>query len=277
MENDNLEFLSFDLLVSFIVFGTLAGCLAGLLGIGGGVILVPLFMWRFQLAGFDPHYVVHCSFATSLAIIIPTAISNTFGHHKQGNVCRHHVIYLATGGVLGACVGAWCASLLSGSTLALAFGCMQMAVAVKLMTGALTPSTETIREHGVMLLLAGFVGGSFSSFFGVGGGVVAVPLMVILLRFPIHLAVGNSTALIVVSSLIGTCAYILAGWGTHALTDGFLGFVYLPAVALVVPFSLLGAQIGVRLTQYWSHAKMIKAFSLLLLCVGVKMIWSTLG
>lgn len=275
MENGILDLLSFDLLVSFIAFGTVAGCLAGLLGIGGGVILVPLFMWRFQLAGFDPNTMVHCAFATSLAIIIPTAISNTLGHYKNGNVCRYHVFYLAIGGVIGACVGAWCASKLSGSTLSLVFGLMQIAVSVKLLTGALKPSSEKLRDQGVMLLFAGFVGGYFSSFFGIGGGVIAVPLMVILLRFPIHLAVGNSTALIVVSSFIGTCAYVLTGWESYAFKGGFLGFVYLPAVALVVPFSLLGAQIGVRLARHCSHVKMVKAFSLLLVCVGVKMIWSS--
>ena len=277
MENGNLDFVSFDLLVNFIVLGTVAGCLAGLLGIGGGVILVPLFMWQFKLVGFDPHTMVHCAFATSLAIIIPTAISNTFGHYKQGNVCRQHIFYLAIGGVFGACVGAWCASKLSGSTLTLAFGFMLIAVSVKLLTGALSPSTEKRRDQVIMLLFAGFVGGYFSSFFGIGGGVVAVPLMVILLRFPIHLAVGNSTALIVVSSSIGTCAYILTGWESYAFNGGFLGFVYLPAVALVVPFSLFGAQIGVRLARHCSHAKMVKAFSLLLVCVGVKMIWSSFG
>lgn len=268
-----MEFLTFELLISFIVFGCCAGCLAGLLGIGGGVVLVPLFIWRFQLAGFDPQYIVHCAFATSLAIIIPTAVSNTIGHHRQGNVKRNHVIYLAIGAVIGACVGSFCASILTGPILSLVFGFMQIAVAVKLLTGASKPSGETMLEKGSMLLFVGFVGGAFSSFFGVGGGVIAVPLMVILLHLPIHLAVGNSTALIVMSSLVGTCAYIFMGWQLKLIQDGFFGFVYFPAVVMVVPFSLLGARIGVRLTQHCSHAKMIKVFSLLLICVGVKMIW----
>lgn len=270
-----MEFLSLELLLSFVVLGTIAGCLAGLLGIGGGVVLVPLFLWRFQLAGFDPQTIVHCAFATSLAIIIPTAVSNTIGHHKHGNVRRKHLLSLALGAIIGACVGSFCASMLTGSSLKLAFGFMQMAVAVKLLTGASKPSGDTIREQGMLLLLVGFVGGTFSSFFGVGGGVIAVPLMVILLRFPIHLAVGNSTALIVMSSLIGTCAYIYMGWHLKSIQEGFLGFVYFPAVVLVVPFSLFGARIGVRLAQYCSHAKMIKVFSLLLVCVGVRMIWSS--
>lgn len=273
MESVDLEFLSLELLASLVVLGVSAGFLAGLLGIGGGVILVPLFMWRFQLAGFDPQYMVHSAFATSLAIIIPTAISNTLGHHKLGNVRRSHVIYLATGAIIGSCIGAFCASLLTGKVLTLAFGVMQIAVALKLITGALKPSGGMVRDQAIQLLLTGFVGGAFSAFFGVGGGVIAVPLMVLLLRFPIHLAVGNSTALIVMSSLIGTCAYIFTGWDLRELQDGFVGFVYLPAVVMVVPFSLLGAKFGVRLAGCCSHAKMIKVFSLLLICVGVKMIW----
>ena len=268
-----MELLSLQLLVIFAVFGTCAGCAAGLLGIGGGVILVPLFMWSFQLAGLDPQILVHCAFATSLAIIIPTAISNTLGHRKRGYVRGTQVLYLALGALCGACVGAWCASLLSGSFLKVAFGVMQIAVAFKLLSGALKPANEELREQRSLLLLTGFVGGAFSSFFGVGGGVVAVPFMVILLHFPIHLAVGNSTALIVVSSFVGTCAYIYTGWGLRPITDGFLGYVFLPAVAMVIPFSLVGSRIGVHLAGHFSHVRMIKIFAALLVCVGVRVIW----
>lgn len=271
-----MELLSLQLLVIFAILGTCAGCAAGLLGIGGGVILVPLFMWSFQLAGLDPQILVHCAFATSLAIIIPTAISNTLGHRKRGNVRGTHVLYLALGALCGACVGAWCASLVSGSFLKISFGVMQIVVAFKLLSGALQPATEELREQMSLLLLTGFVGGLFSSFFGVGGGVIAVPLMVVLLRFPIHLAVGNSSSLIVVSSFVGTCVYIMTGWGIRPVADGFLGYVFLPAVAMVIPFSLAGSRIGVHLAGRFSHVRIMKMFAVLLVCVGVRVMWGAL-
>ncbi len=93
-------------IVLFVVLGSLAGFLAGLLGIGGGIILVPLFLWAFEASGFAPEIMVHTAFGTSLAIIIPTALSSTFGHRKRGNVEWHQVAFILRGGAHGARSGA---------------------------------------------------------------------------------------------------------------------------------------------------------------------------
>ncbi|MBN2644690.1 MAG: sulfite exporter TauE/SafE family protein [Desulfuromonadaceae bacterium] len=267
---------SWPIISGFALLGCFAGFLSGLLGIGGGVILVPLFLWSFHLSGVSPDVLVHSAFATSLAIIIPTAVSNTLGHYRHGMVNRRHVILLASGAVFGAVMGAWGASQFHGETLKVAFGAMQIGVALKLLHGALkSPPQGSCRDTVAMLSATGLTGGFYSAFFGVGGGVVAVPLMVLLLKFPIHLAVGNSTALIVISSLTGTLSYIVSGWGNPALPSGCLGFVNLPVALVVVPFSLLGARWGVALARRFSHAKLVKSFAILLICVGVRIIWST--
>ncbi|OQY18980.1 MAG: hypothetical protein B6I36_05510 [Desulfobacteraceae bacterium 4572_35.1] len=260
------------MLLVFAILGTCAGGVAGLLGIGGGVILVPLFMWSFNFAGLDPHILVHCAFATSLAIIVPTAISNSIGHNKQGNICPTHVVSLAIGAIFGAGAGAFAASMLNGEVLRLLFGLMQIAVAAKMIMGSVRPARGDLRDQVILLLLTGFIGGAYSAFFGVGGGVVAVPLMVMFLRFPIHLAVGNSTALIVVSSFFGTCFYVLSGWNLTAIADGFIGYVFLPAVAMVVPFSLVGSRIGVHFAGRFSHAKLVWSFAVLLFFIGGRII-----
>lgn len=271
-----MDLLSFQMLAVLAFFGVCAGGAAGLLGIGGGVILVPLFMWSFDLAGINHDILVHSAFATSLAIIIPTAISNTLGHLKQSNVRGKHVICLAAGATIGAFFGSWVASLLKGDVLQLAFGVMQIAVALKMIIGSMKTPGGKLREQKLLLLFTGLIGGAYSSFFGVGGGVVAVPLMVLCLRFPMHLAVGNSTALIVASSFFGTCSYIYAGWDITALNDGFLGFVFLPAVAMVVPFSLIGSRIGVHFAGRCSHVKLVWSFAALLFFIGSRVIWSAL-
>ncbi len=257
----------------FALLGSLAGFLAGLLGIGGGIILVPLFLWAFDVSGFAHEVLVHTAFGTSLAIIIPTAVSSTFGHRKRGNVDWHQVGYLCLGGMVGALCGAWVASLLSGDWLKGMFGVMQILVALKLLVfhPRLPPERSEAVNRG-SLIAVGLAGGMFSAFFGVGGGVIAVPLMVIVLSFPIHLAVGNSSALIVVSSLSGALSYILHGWGEPLLPPFSLGYVNFLVVLLVAPFTIIMARFGVRVASRTTHDKLVKAFAILLILVGLRMI-----
>ena len=258
----------------FVTLGSLAGFLAGLLGIGGGIILVPLFLWSFDAAGFAPDVLVHTAFGTSLAVIIPTALSSTFGHRKRGNVEWHQVTYLCIGGVFGAFSGAWLASLLSGDWLKGLFGVMQILVAVQMVI--FQPRLPPERSDVVSpwpLAAVGFAGGVFSAFFGVGGGVIAVPLMVIVLGFPIHLAVGNSSALIVISSLSGTLSYMYHGWHSDLLPPFSIGYVNALVFLLVAPFSIGMARLGVRVASRTAHDKLIKIFAVLLILVGLRMIF----
>ena len=259
----------------FVLLGSAAGFLAGLLGIGGGIILVPLFLWAFNVSGFAPEILVHLAFGTSLAIILPTAVSSTMGHRKRGNVEWHQVIHLCLGGFFGAICGAFLASLLSGDWLKGLFGVMQILVAVKMFV--FRPRLPPERSDAVgfgQLLVVGFAGGVFSAFFGVGGGVIAVPLMVIALRFPIHLAVGNSSALIVISSLSGALSYVYYGWGAENLPLFSFGYVNLLVILLVAPFSIGMARLGVRVASRTSHDKLVKVFAVLLVLVGLRMIYS---
>lgn len=268
---------SFGLLsiVLLAILGSLAGFLAGLLGIGGGIILVPLFLWVFEAAGFSSEVLVHIALGTSLAVIIPTALSSTFGHRKRGNVMWHQVVSLCLGGAAGAFLGASLAALLSGVWLKGLFGLMQLLVALQLVIfSPRLPPERTDPVPLVQLAAVGLAGGAFSAFFGVGGGVIAVPLMVIVLGFPIHLAVGNSSALIVVSSLSGALSYMLHGWGHAHLPPYSLGYVNALVFLLVAPFTIVAARLGVRVASRTTHDKLIKIFAVLLVLVGLRMIYS---
>ncbi len=268
---------SFGLLsiVLLAVMGSLAGFLAGLLGIGGGIILVPLFLWVFEAAGFSVEVLVHIALGTSLAVIIPTALSSTFGHRKRGNVRWHQVAFLCLGGALGAFGGAWLASLLSGVWLKGLFGSMQLLVALQLVIfSPRLPPERTDPVSPFPLVVVGFAGGMFSAFFGVGGGVIAVPLMVIVLGFPIHLAVGNSSALIVISSLSGALSYMYYGWHADFLPPFSLGYVNCLVFLLVAPFAIGLARLGVRVASRTTHDKLVKIFAVLLVLVGLRMIYS---
>lgn len=268
---------SFPILSLFVMVGAGAGLLAGVFGIGGGIVLIPMFLWAFKTAGFAPEIIVHLAFATSLAIIIPTAISSTAGHRKRGNVDGRQVLRMAAGGVLGVVVGSSLAAGLSGTVLKGLFGLMQIGTGLKMFRRkSYLPPEEPGGRPLSLMVLTGFVVGAFSAFFGVGGGVVAVPMMVILLRQPIHLAIGNSSALMVFSAIAGTTSYILHGWGEPALPPFSLGYVNLLVAAVTAPLTILFARLGVRLASRTAHDKMMKGFAGFLILTGCYMMLSML-
>jgi len=270
-----MELLSANIILLTLVFGACAGFLAGLLGIGGGVILVPLFLWLFPLAHFPASLIVHTAFGTSLAIIVPTSLSSTLAHRKRGNVDWHMVGFLALGGAIGAMTGSTAAALLPGAKLKASFGVMQIIISLKLLFfHPRLPPERPDRPQNKYLMLIGIAGGFFSAFFGVGGGVVAVPLMLIALQLPIHLAVGNSSALIVVSSLAATLSYVWHGLQQPETAPFSLGYVNILVAALVSPVTIFCARVGVRLATRTSQEKLVKAFAVLMMVVGLKILLS---
>ena len=271
---ESMDLLSPQIIILTLIFGSSAGFLAGLLGIGGGVILVPLFLWLFPLAGFPPELVVYTAFGTSLAIIFPTSISSTLAHRKRGNVAWHMVGFLAVGGIVGSLVGSSAAAVIPGATLKMLFGVMQIAVSLKLLfyKQPYLHSEEPIRARGRSLIIVGFVGGLFSAFFGIGGGVIAVPLMLMFLHLPIHLAIGNSSALIVVSSFSAVCSYIWLGMGNHGGMPFSLGYVNLLVAGIVAPLTIVFAKIGVKFASGTNQTKLVKIFAVLLMFIGLKIL-----
>lgn len=271
-----MDLLSLQSILLTVLLGSCAGLLAGLLGIGGGVILVPLFLWLFPLAGFPPELAVHSAFGTSLAIILPTSLSSTLGHRKRGNVDWRMVLYLALGGILGAFSGATVAAFVPGEKLKMAFGLMQILVSLKLLLYRQPelPATERPRATVGGLLMIGLIGGFFSAFFGIGGGVVAVPLMLLVLHLPIHLAVGNSSALIVISSLTAVIGYIAHGLQQPFSMPFSIGYVNFLVALLVAPLTMIFARLGVKLSGRTSQTRLIRVFAGLLLVVGIKILFN---
>lgn len=267
-----MDFLTPTLLSMTVVLAACAGSLAGLLGIGGGVILVPLFLWLFTLAGMPQLLIVHSAFGTSLCIIMPTAISSTLGHLRRKHIDWHQVAYLALGGVFGALLGSSLAAMLSGSLLRSAFGVMQVAIGVKmLITPAQRELVPSLEPKALHLAMVGLAGGLFSSFFGVGGGVVAVPLMLLLLHLPAQRAVGNSCPLVFTSALFGTLSYAYHGLSVVTDFPYSFGYINLLVVMIVAPVTMVFAQLGARLASQVSQRKLVSIFALLLILVGVKL------
>jgi uncharacterized protein len=271
-----MELLTPQVIALTITFGVIAGFLAGLLGIGGGVVLVPLFLWLFPLAGFAPELVVHTAFGTSLAIILPTAVSSTLGHRKRGNIHSEMVLYLALGGIVGGLLGATIASLISGSILKICFGLLLIIISVRLLffKQPYLPPECIDCARPWQFVVVGFIGGSFSAFFGVGGGIVTVPLLLILLHLPMRLAVGNSSALIVVSSLAAVTGYIWHGLQQPLAAPYSLGYVNWLVVLLVAPVTMVFARLGVRFASRTSQTKLIRIFAVVLMLIGFKIVFN---
>jgi uncharacterized membrane protein YfcA len=154
------------------------------------------------------------------------------------------------------------------------FGLMQIGVSLKLLfyTQPAIPTVDCPKATGRSLALVGFIGGLFSAFFGIGGGVIAVPLMLMFLQLPIHLAIGNSSALIVVSSFSAVCSYIWYGMGTPGGMPYSVGYVNLLVAAIVAPLTIVCAKIGVKLASKTNQTKLVKIFAVLLLIVGLKIL-----
>lgn len=213
------------------------------------------------------------AFGTSLALIIPTAVSSTIAHRRNGNIDWHQVYRVSLGSAVGAVAGASLAAVIPGDRLTMFFGLMQIFVGLRLFFQPrhLPPERQTAVPVW-QLLLVGCAVGTFSAFFGVGGGVIAVPLMVMLLQLPTRTAVGNSSAMIVVSSIFGVFSYMLHGWAAPDLPPFSFGYVNLLVVAIMAPFAILSASFGVRVASRVTHDKLLKIFALLLICIGTRIL-----
>lgn len=258
------------------VLGLCAGFFAGLLGIGGGIILVPLFLVLFKLVPYPPDFIVHAAFGTSLAIIMPTSLASTFSHRKHGNVAWTHVGPLAVGGIAGAFLGGTLAAMVPGLWLKGCYGLMLLVVGGSMfLKGSYLPPERSTPVPLKQLLLVGGITGAFAAFFGGGGGIVAVPMMIYFLQLPAQLAVGNSSALVVVSAIAGTASYIIHGWQLVGLPTYSLGYVNLMVVLLVAPFAMLGARFGAKIAGRVSHDRLINIFAILLLLIGSRVLYVT--
>lgn len=267
-----MSLLTPDVLLLFALVGALAGFLAGLFGIGGGIVMIPLFLWVFRVAGFAPEIIVHTAFGTSLAIIIPTAISSAWNHRQRGNVDFHAVLRLAAGSIVGVALGSTLAAGLSGDLLKGMMGVMQIVVGTRMYLQPPPPEGRGRVEALLPAMLIGLAVGTFSSFFGVGGGIIAVPLMVFFLGHTMHQAVANSSALMVISAVTGTVSYILHGWGRPDLPAFSIGYVNLLVAALIAPMTVLFARFGVKVAAGTTHKGLYRGFALFIVVIGVNMV-----
>ena len=259
-------------LVLLLVAGAAAGFLAGFFGVGGGFVLVPILLFFYQTTGVTSLVSTHLAFGTSLLIIIFASSSSAFQYSRNGHVVWKAVLLIGAGSVVGGLGGAFLAGALEGRVLRQIFAVILLFVAVQLLTSTKKQKNEqTPAIFPPALLLAGLVVGVVSALAGVGGGVVSIPIMHLLLRFPFKKALGTSSATIVITALAAGTGYALRGWGNTLLPPNTLGYIdYMHAIPLILG-SVPLAMVGARVAQRTQAKRLATVFAVLLIVLAIRM------
>lgn len=263
--------MTWPLTVALIAMGIFGGFAAGLLGIGGGMVLVPFMTMVFTVLHFPSNLVVHMAVATGLATILFTSISSVHAHHKRGAV-RWELVRMFTPGILiGSWIGPWIGKHMSTVAMAMFFGLFVAASATQMIV-ATRPAGQRPLPGTVGMSAVGGGIGVLSGLVGAGGGFVSIPIM-IWFSVPIHQAVATSAALGFPIALAGTLANIWFGWGEADLPAHSLGFVYVPALAIIATASVLMAPLGARIAHRWPVQRLRRLFAYVLYALAVYMFW----
>jgi uncharacterized membrane protein YfcA len=263
LASDFMEFLEF---ASYLALGAGAGLLAGLLGVGGGAVIVPVLTYIFTAHGFLPEYVQHLAVGTSLASILFTSLSSVRSHHARGAVSWEVLRGLIPGILLGTLSGAWLASYMSPRLLKVIFVCFAYFVVAQILVNIKPKPGRELPGRAGMSLVGG-VAGVLSSFVGVGGGAVSMPFLT-RCNVPMRTVIGTSSAVGFPIALAGAVGFIVNGLHAGGLPPLSLGFVYLPALLGISIASVLTAPLGAKLAHSLPVGKLKKLFALMLFAVA---------
>jgi uncharacterized membrane protein YfcA len=253
--------------------GLVSGTLAGLLGVGGGIVIVPVLFNVFPLLGIPEVVQMKLAVGTSLATIIPTSIQSARKHHARGAMDVPLLKAMIPSLVVGVLVGTVIAIWVKGATLTAVFAAVALLVALNMgFTGVDSRLRDTFPTGIVRQVLGLFIGG-ISAMMGIGGGTVGVPLMN-LFGTPIRSAVATASAFGIVISIPAAIGFIYAGWGDPLLPPLSVGYVNLIGFALIVPTSMLATPWGVHLAHTIPPLALKRAFAVFLGITSIRMIYS---
>ncbi len=266
--------MTVELLLAYLLLGSFSGFVAGLLGVGGGSVLVPLLTMLFAIAGFSDAMTVHMAIASSMSIILFTSVSSVHAHHKHGGIVWPLAWWLIPGVLLGSWIGPVIATYMNANWLAGLFGVFIVGSAMQMLyktkPTAFKPKQKPVKPAST--LTAGLGIGTLSGLVGSGGGFITVPFLK-WRGLAVHQAVATSAVMGFPIALAGTLSYIHQGWQMAGLPQGSLGYIYLPAVAIAGFASIFFAPIGANLSYTMNTRQLSVVFSGLLLALAVYMFW----
>jgi uncharacterized protein len=262
--------MTIEFLISFLFLGALVGFMAGLLGIGGGGIMVPILTSIFLAKGMPIDNVVHLALGTSMASIIVTSFSSMKAHNKNKNVLWNIVKSMSIGILTGTFLATFIASQISSIYLALFFALFMGYVSIQMFLNKKpSPNKKLANKKGLFFVGNGI--GAISALVSIGGGSLTVPYLT-WSNIELKKAIGTSAAIGLPISIAGTLGYIINGWNNTVMENYTFGFVYFPAVLLISATSYFSAPYGAKLANKLPVSKLKKIFALLLSILSIKML-----
>ena len=255
---------------AYLGIGALVGFAAGLLGIGGGVVMVPLLVLVFTAHEVPAEHVLHLALGTALAAMVFTSISSMRAHHAHGAVEWKIARAMSPGMLVGSFGAALLAGLIPTRPLAVVFTAFVFYAATSILLD-LKPSTTRELPGPAGIFGAGAVIGAISSLLAAGGAFMTIPFLA-WCGVPLRRAIGTAAANGLPIAIAGTAGYLVQGWRITNLPSSSLGYVYLPALALVVTTSMLAAPLGARLAHRLPVKRLRMIFALLLYVFALRML-----
>lgn len=267
--------MEISLIAGLLVLGAAVGFVAGLLGIGGGMLMVPFMTMILAAKDFPEQHIVHMAIATSLATIMFTSISSVRAHHVRGAVLWRVVKMLAPGILIGSWVGPWLGAKMSASALALFFALFVAFSATQILLDKKPAASRDLPKAPGMFAAGGLIG-ILSGLVGAGGGFISVPFMT-WCNVNIRNAVATSAALGFPIAFAGTLSNIYHGMGIENLPPGALGYIYLPALAVIAAASVATAPLGARTAHSLPLQTLKKVFAVVLYMLAAYMFYKAFG
>jgi uncharacterized membrane protein YfcA len=258
--------------LAYPAIGILAGFLAGLLGIGGGAIMVPMLVFVFTAQQLPAEHLLHVALGTSMATIVFTSLSSMRAHHAHGAVDWAIAKALAPGMLIGSFGAALLAGLIPTRPLAMLFTALVFAVGTQLLLDLKPRTTRPLPRSGG-LFAAGAVIGGVSSLAAAGGAFLAIPFLA-WCGVSLRRAIGTASATGFPIALAGSAGYVVQGWRVAGLPPASLGYVYLPAFAVIVVMSMLAAPFGARLAHRLPVKRLRMVFALMFYALALRMLTS---
>lgn len=259
-----------EALLVYLLAGAFVGVLAGLFGVGGGLVIVPLLVFIFQGKGIAPEFIIHLAIGTSLATIMVTSLSSVRAHHQHGAVLWLVFRKLTPGIVAGTLLGSYIVDQLPNTTLRIIFGVFELLVAAQMGFGIKASPHRQLPGWAGMSIV-GIIIGKVSAIIGIGGGTLSVPFLV-WCNVGMRQAVATSAACGLPIAVAGTVGFIITGWNAAQLPAWSTGYIYWPAFAGIAAASVLFAPLGAKLAHTLPADKLKRYFAIFLAFLGLRML-----
>jgi uncharacterized protein len=260
------------LVLILLATGLLIGTISGLLGIGGGIIMTPVQFWLYTSQGWSTDTAMKVSLATSLAVILPTAASGVWRHNKQHDINWRASIFMGIFTAIGSFTGATLAAHIPGATLKFIFGLLALAIAVRMLTLKVNDAQRPIRGNLWLWIGLALPIGLVTGLLGIGGGILVIPVLVMVLRFRMREATATSLGIMLFTSVGGILGYILNGFQVTNMPAYTVGYIFWPGWIALAATSVVMAQVGAVLAHKIPGKQLNYLFVVLLFYISLDML-----